>query len=193
MKRWWWVGAIVVVGGLVAYMVFGRGNAAPTTGTGPTASGVNASGTVTPSGAATGTEAPGTGTPAGPKGSGGATVSKPKVVAKGSKLATVTVPPAETIAQIKFTASRAGSLYDARFRVYGFGPGRGGHGTVVALLDRWTPQKTTGDPLVLAGKNALLEVGPGVSVTKGGSYNGVVELMKRGDVVVFVLTKAKLR
>lgn len=183
MKRWWWVGAIVLVGGLGAYMAFGRGGTALTVGAGPTTPGTNASGTVAPGASATGTQAPGSGTKA----------TAPKIVVKGAKLATVTVPPTETIAQIKSTASRDGRLYDARFRAYGIGPSRGGHGTVVALLDKWTPRKTYADPLKLTGKNVLLELGPGVSVSKGGSYSGVVKLMKRGSVVVFVLTKAKAR
>lgn len=180
VKRWWWIGAIVVVAGLATYMFLGRGTTAP-----PVTPGTADGGSVSPTATTTGTSTP--------VATATMKVVPPKIVTKGAELATVTVPPTETIAQIKYTAARNGRIYDARFRVYGTGPVRGGNKTVVALIDRWTPQKTYKGALLLTGKNVLFELGSGVMVTKGGTYDGDVKLMKRGSVIVFRLTEAKAR
>ena len=190
LKRWWWVVvAVVAVVALGAYLLIGRGGSGgPTPGGGLSAgAGTSPTGSVaatpgTQPGASSNTSA---GAPTTPK------PKAPKVAAKGTRLPVVTAPPNQTLAQLKFTANRNGQVYNAKFSLYGTGPVRGGHPTVVAALSSFVAAKTYSEPLKLPSDNVLLEPGPGVSLTKGGSYTGVVTLTKRGDALVLVVTAVK--
>lgn len=189
LKRWWWVAVVVVAVVVVgAFLLMGQGGPAVP------APGGQASGTQSPGAVATtGATEPATGTPSDPSAgpSKPSTVKQPKLAAKGSRLATITAPPSATFAQLRYTASRDGQAYDVAFKVYGKGPIRSGHGTVVAAVSSFQPAKTYSDALKLPSDNVLLELGPGVSLTSGGGYTGVVTLTKRGDALVLVLTKVK--
>jgi hypothetical protein len=191
LKRWWWVAAAVVVVAVVgAFLLSGRGTPQAQSPGGQT---VDASGAQTPATTTSGTVP---GTPSGTSTAAPATAkpSKPgsvKVAKKGARLTTITAPPTETLAQIRYTATRSGQSYRAAFRLYGKGPVRAGHGTVVALVSSFTPTKAYSDALQLPSDNVLLELGPGVSLGTGGSYTGLVTLTKRGDALVLVLTGVK--
>lgn len=193
LKRWWWVAAAVIVVAVGAMLFIRPGAPASPSVTGQTAGGPGTTTTVT-----TATSTPGspsttrtldeTTTPGDPS---DPTASDIKVAAKGSALTTVTDPPERTLAQITYTASRDGQLYDVTFKPYGTGPSRGGHGSVAVLVSEFSPQQSYSDALTLPGNNVLLELGPGVSVTSGGTYTGVVRLMKSGSSLVLVLTSVK--
>jgi hypothetical protein len=187
VKRWWWVAvAAVIVVGVAAYLMMGRSGAA-----GPSSASPAASGAAT----ATAGQAGATTQSASSAGAASAAVaSAVKVAASGSKLSTVTTPPTQTIAQIRYSAARNNQLFDVAFRVYGFGPPRGGHKTVVVNFTAFTAQIVKAEILRLKGNNALLQLGPGVTLTKGGTYAGVVQLTRQGaDAFVFTLNSAKVK
>jgi len=186
LKRWWWVAAIVVAG-VAAFMLFGPGSAAAPGGAqAPNGAAPNATGT-----ASAVSPAPSTGTSASPTAPGVPTVTPSKVAPEGSELATVTAPPKETLARLTYSESREGQTYETDFQPYGTGPGRAGHGTIAVAVTKWEPATANNNPLKLPTSNVLLELGPGVSVNVGGSYSGVVKLMKSGDGLVLVLTSVK--
>ena len=192
LKRWWWaVAVVVVVVAAGAYLMMGGGAQPQTPGSG------TATETIAPAPGSSATQSPAPGTPATtetPSTSGTATPQKPrevKLAKKGAQLTTVTVPPTETLAQLKYTAGRDGQTYDVAFRVYGNGPVRAGHVTLVAAVTSFKATKSYPDAVDLPSDNVLLEPGPGASVTVGGSYTGVVTLTRRADALVLVLTSVK--
>jgi len=186
LKRWWWVGAVVVA--LVgAFLLFGRGAA----GT-PGGAQLPGGSTTTPTASVTPTPTvPTTGTKPPASEPGAPSVTPSKVAPEGSKLTTVTEPPKETLARLTYSEARDGQVYDVEFRPYGTGPRRAGHGTIAVAVTKWEPEIVSSTSLTLPTSNVLLELGPGVSVTGGGAYSGVVKLMKSGDGLVLVLTSVK--
>ena len=116
-------------------------------------------------------------------------------------MAAITVPPADTLAQIKYSTARDGQLYDVVIRPYGVGPARAGHGTVVVAIDTWASSAAASgkarasykDPVDLTGTNAIVEPGPKIvgAVAVGGSYEGVLRPLRRGDVLVLELVSVK--
>ena len=194
LKRWWWAVAVVVVVVAVGAYLMINGSAQPQTpGSG------TATETIAPVPGSGATQSPAPGTPAttgtpSPSTSGTATPQKPrevKLAKKGAQLTTVTVPPTETLAQLKYTAGRDGQTYNIAFRVYGNGPVRAGHVTLVAAVTSFKATKSYPDAVDLPSDNVLLEPGPGASVTVGGSYTGVVTLTRRADALVLVLSSVK--
>jgi hypothetical protein len=167
VKRWWWVVAAVVILVVGTYVFMGPRS----DGSGGT------SGAGTGSAASTVPPAP----------------TKPaRIAASGSELATITTaPPKQTVGQLKYRAGLAGQVYKVEFRLYGVGPVRDGRSTVTVATTSFAPRKIYSDVVRLPSPNLLLELGPGVSVTKGGAYSGTVTLTRRGDAIVFVLTSVK--
>jgi hypothetical protein len=192
LKRWWWVVAIVVVaGGALMYSVLGKGGPAPVANNGQPG-GPSTPGT---SGASVGTQSAAPGSPGSSTATntpGGPTVSVP-MATEGAKLATVTAIPKNTLARIKFSESRNNQKYDITFSVYGTGPPVGGHGALVVLIGSSTPQNASEDSFNFQGMNALLQIGPKVTVTKGGEYTGVMQLMSQSGGLVPVLVEAKAK
>jgi len=209
VKRWWWVGALLlVVAGAGAYSVFGAKPGDSRVGT--TGDAVSQVASVPPGGAATdssvavgasGTVDSGTtsakpgkkGAPS--KGSPGTPVKRATIARSGAKLTTVTVPPVSTLAQMKYLPARDGQIYDVKFRLYGNGPMRAGHRSVVVVVDSSTTRKPNKDSVNLSGVNALVELGPKMqgAMKVGGRYVGVLRLLRRGDVLVIELVSARLR
>jgi len=192
LKRWWWVVAIVVVAvGLIAYSTLGKGGPTPVVNDGqqgsPSATGTPSGGggsqpsTPGAPGSSTATDAPGSQAPSVP------------VAEEGAKIATVTAIPKDTLARIKFTEARNNQKYDITFRVYGTGPAVGGHGALVVKIGTSKAQKVSDDSFNFQGMNALLQLGPKVAVSKGGEYEGVMQLMSQSGGLVPVLIEAKAK
>jgi hypothetical protein len=199
IKRWWWVGALLLGAvGLIVYTLVGaspkagpsQSTVAETTSAVAAANGPTSS---AQSAASMSAAQPSSKSPVAPKKSSASKSAAVIVVPKGAKLATVTTPPPDTLAQIRYSAARDGQTYDVVVRPYGTGPVRAGHGTVVVAIDSSKAQKSYQQPVDLNGVNALLEPGPKIqgAVAVGGTYSGVVRLLRRGDVLVLELVSAK--
>jgi len=114
-----------------------------------------------------------------------------ELAAPGAKLAQVNVPPAELIARLSYVEKLDGDSWDIAFEPYGYGPQRGDARTVVAKVGRTNARDDENGRLAIDGENATLVLGSGVDVPEGGSYTGVVKLVKSADGLDFVLTSAQ--
>jgi hypothetical protein len=181
LKRWWRVGAVIVVVAVVAALLFlGRGAPASPAGGGQATGGplMPATATVGPGGS--------------PSGAASGSVTPPtETAANGSALTAIAAPPKNTLSGFRYAANRNAQTYDVRFRPYGTGPAQEGHGTVAVAITSFTATKPYGDPVTMPSGNALLQLGPGVSVSKGGDYTGVVTLTRSGQALVLMLTSVK--
>jgi hypothetical protein len=168
-KRWWWAVVAAVVIAAAAWIVLGR-----TSGPGTTSSQSGSSAAATSSVEDSATQA--------------STTSAAKIAPAGSKLAIVTAPPADMLSEIHYSDSLNGQAYKVTFKVYGAGPVRDGRDTLMVKLGIFTPAKAYSTVVAYKGKNALIELAAGISVTKGGSYSGMLRLAKSGSALVFELT-----
>jgi len=196
LKRWWWVVAIVaVVAGLVVYSAMGKAGTSKgaDNGSQTATSQPGSSGATGQPGSQNGTS----GAPSGPStvtsGAPGGSTAVVPIAKDGAELATVTAIPKNTLARIKFSESRNNQEYDIAFTVYGTGPAIGGHGGLVVSIASSKPKVVSDDAFQFQGMNALLQLGPGVDVTKGGEYTGVMKLMSQSGGLVPVLTKVKAK
>jgi hypothetical protein len=173
VKRWWWVVvAAVILVAFGAWILMSRGAAnAP-------GKGAVATSTVGPYG-----NAPQITSPAPP----------PKLAAAGAKLTPFNAPPENMVSQFGYNKDSDGLTLGVTFRIYGLGPVRDGRKTAAVEFSNVVAPKNTTDQLLLQGKNALVQLGPGVTLPTGGTYTGVVTFTKQGDALLLVLTSAKLK
>lgn len=190
--------AVVLAGALVWYLAWGRSADGGTAGTGEagTAS-TSATGGATPPASAPATSADGESfetsfaLPEQRASSGGAPEGQAsvKTLPDGAALVTVTTPPPQTIAMLQLPDGFNAVRYSVTFRPYGTAPGEG---LIVVRLSKVVVDK--GDPAGLpdlTGKNALVTLAGRArqSVNAGGTYAGLMEVVREGDVGRLVLTR----
>lgn len=109
---------------------------------------------------------------------------------KGEKLDVVANPPEMMISRMKYQAERKGTVYDVTFEPYGYGPETAGRPSIVVKTGPTIPRDADVGRLAIDRKNCLLILKKGVVVEKGGSYAGVVTVLREGDSMYFLLTEA---
>lgn len=180
MNRWWVIGGIVVLVGVLLVGAWWTSGMRPGAPKGSSSEKPVQAGTASPQGT----------TPE----SGGSGAAPPKpVTAPTTKLGEVKTPPAETVAMVDSTQATPGSRYAIVFVPYGSGPG-GPKVSLVVRISSSDPVGSVKKRFALAGKNALLDVRglpPGDYPSTGGSYTGTVVLQQEGSVLVPRLVSAK--
>lgn len=122
--------------------------------------------------------------------------SAPKQPARdGSRLTTLPAPPERTIGMIVVPDDFRVATYEVTLKPFGWGPGGQKGGRLVASIVTATPADDGAKALAkeFKGRNATLWCqGPvAEAIELGGTYAGIMEVRKQGDVGVLYLTEVK--
>lgn len=113
-------------------------------------------------------------------------------VAEGATLGTISTPPPDTLAKIDAGKLAADAVYTVTFSPFGYGPPLGGR-TLVMRIDDAQPENESARAMDMNGRNVLALIGPGVDITKGGTYTGTLTFQSQGNLLVAVIGDVKAR
>lgn len=122
-------------------------------------------------------------------------ISRPGVMSKpamkGSRLATLSAPPEQTIGMIVVPKDLKAARFRMTFEPYGWGPSAASGARLIARVQTSEPVDDEAKSIDrdFAGRNLTLWIAPdkAEAIRIGGTYSGVVEVRRQGDVGVMYL------